>query len=149
MVEQNAPDREPFASVYAREGERVAEAKARHATMLARTDDEGRPLYRVTTGGNIVRTRPIKAGPRARILKRDGFACVECGAQEDLQIAHIEDYSVNGNNADENLRTLCAPCHVAESQWKATVERHHEAEGYVGYVGAMGQLVGDSIGWFA
>ena len=99
--------------------DRVAEAKIRHATMLARTDSEGRPLYRVTGGGNVVRTRPITQRLKAKVLERDGHACVECSATVDahgvLHIAHIEDYRVNGNNDPDNLRTLCPDCHAAET----------------------------------
>ena len=41
---------------------------------------------------------------------------VECGSTKWLEIAHIEPYRVGGNNADDNLRTLCNPCHQAEGR---------------------------------
>lgn len=93
---------------------KIEYAPTRHAKMLARTDSEGRPLYRLTEGGNVVRTRPIKEHMKRRILARDGHACVECGTTRNLEVAHIEPYRVNGNNSDENMRTLCASCHAAE-----------------------------------
>lgn len=66
-------------------------------------------------GGNIVRTKPITQRLKAKILKRDGHACVECGATPGiLHVAHIEDYRINGNNHPDNLRTLCPECHAAE-----------------------------------
>jgi 5-methylcytosine-specific restriction endonuclease McrA len=104
------------------ERRRYEYAKRAHATMLARTDDAGRPLYRLTSGGNVVRTRPITQRLKAKILNRDGHACVECGATATesrdgvLHIAHIEDYRVNGNNDPDNLRTLCPDCHAAEAR---------------------------------
>jgi len=88
---------------------------AQRSGMLARTDSAGRLLYRVTSGGNIVRTKPITKRLKAKILKRDGHACVECGATPCiLHVAHIEDYRINGNNHPDNLRTLCPECHAAE-----------------------------------
>ena len=115
MVATPRADRDPFASMFRAEEERVAAARKRHATMLARTDSAGAPLYRVTRGGNIVRTKPITQRLKAKILKRDGHACVECGATPCiLHVAHIEDYRINGNNHPDNLRTLCPECHAAE-----------------------------------
>ena len=73
-------------------------------------------LYRVTSGGNIVRTKPITKCLKKRILTRDGNRCVECGSTKWLEIAHIEPYRISGNNADDNLRTLCNPCHQAEGR---------------------------------
>ena len=76
MVATPRADRDPFASMFLAEEERVAAARKRHATMLARTDSAGAPLYRVTRGGNIVRTKPITQRLKAKILERDGHACV-------------------------------------------------------------------------
>jgi len=53
---------------------------------------------------------------KKRILTRDGNRCVECGSTKWLEIAHVEPYRVGGNNADDNLRTLCNPCHQAEGR---------------------------------
>ena len=108
------PKREPFSSIWEAEARRIAEPERTHATTLARTDNEGRPLYRVTSGGNVVRTRPITKRLKAKVLDRDGHACVECRATTSLEVAHVEAYRVNGNNALDNLRTLCHDCHMAE-----------------------------------
>ena len=89
-------------------------ARAHASGMLQRRDSDGNPLYRVTQGGNIVRTKPITARLKRRILTRDGFKCVECSSETFLEVAHIEPYRVNGNNTDDNLRTLCADCHARE-----------------------------------
>lgn len=118
MIAASNSEREPFAAVFAARAKRIEQATRAHAVMLARTDEVGRPLYRLTSGGNVVRTRPITQRLKAKVLNRDGHACVECGAKADaygvLHIAHIEDYRVNGNNDIDNLRTLCPPCHNAE-----------------------------------
>jgi hypothetical protein len=89
-------------------------ARAHASGMLGRRDGDGNPLYRVTQGGNIVRTKPITARLKRRIHTRDGFHCVECGSENSLEVAHIEPYRVTGNNSDDNLRTLCADCHARE-----------------------------------
>ena len=113
------PKRDPFRSMRDADSRRLAEAKRANATMLARTDDEGRPLYRMTSGGNVVRTRKITKRLKAKILDRDGHACVQCGATKSLEAAHVEDYRINGNNHPDNLRTLCTPCHRADTAEKA------------------------------
>ena len=71
---------------------------------------------RVGTSLAAGRTKPITKCLKKRILTRDGNRCVECGSTKWLEIAHIEPYRVGGNNADDNLRTLCNPCHQAEGR---------------------------------
>jgi len=58
---------------------------------------------------------------RFRVMKRDGFKCVLCGASPattpgcELQIDHIIPWSKGGETAEENLRTLCAQCNLGRS----------------------------------
>lgn len=47
---------------------------------------------------------------RAAVYDRDGRACVECGATEDLTLDHIYPWSLGGEDTYENFRTLCRPC---------------------------------------
>ena len=47
---------------------------------------------------------------RRRILTRDGYRCVECGAYQPLEVDHIDGDPTNDD--PENLQTLCTPCHV-------------------------------------
>lgn len=49
---------------------------------------------------------------RRRTLRRDGYACRRCGADDrTLQAHHVVPRSAGGPDALENLLTLCRPCH--------------------------------------
>lgn len=48
---------------------------------------------------------------RRLILERDGYACVQCGDTENLEIHHTVPLFLGGTNEPENLTTLCQPCH--------------------------------------
>lgn len=52
---------------------------------------------------------------RERILERDGFACVLCGAIELLEIDHIKPLAEGGTHHDDNLRVLCLSCNRRKS----------------------------------
>ena len=52
----------------------------------------------------------IPAELRIRVLKRDGFRCVNCDADEDLMADHVITESKGGETTFENLQTLCRPC---------------------------------------
>lgn len=51
-------------------------------------------------------------GIRARIIERDG-TCQDCGAAKQLQVHHLTYVRVGGLELDEDLVTLCGPCHTA------------------------------------
>lgn len=81
---------------------------------LTRTDSAGRPLYCITSSGNIRRTRKVSPRVRQLVVERDGRRCVQCGGtQGGLEVDHIVRYADGGSNAPENLRTLCHDCHVS------------------------------------
>jgi 5-methylcytosine-specific restriction protein A len=46
-------------------------------------------------------------------LRRDGFACVKCGARGRLEVDHVESIRRAPERAYDlaNLQTLCTPCH--------------------------------------
>jgi len=46
-----------------------------------------------------------------RVLERDGWRCQQCGHLAELQVHHIKLRSHLGNDAENNLITLCASCH--------------------------------------
>ena len=49
-----------------------------------------------------------------KVLERDQWKCQKCGSLENLQIHHKIKRSHQGNDALDNLVTLCAYCHMAE-----------------------------------
>lgn len=48
---------------------------------------------------------------KRRVLERDGYACVQCGATAPLEVDHIVPLAGGGSNEMSNLRTLCRACH--------------------------------------
>lgn len=79
-------------------------------------------------------------GNREEAIKRDGYACVECGMsrdehkakyKRDISVDHIDGSGRNTskeqkNNVLSNLKTLCLPCHGRKDairRWAANVER--------------------------
>ena len=53
---------------------------------------------------------PIPMALRTAVLDRDGWRCVQCGSQEELQLDHIIPYSRGGATTYENLQVLCGHC---------------------------------------
>ncbi len=64
---------------------------------------------------------PISARLRSKILKRDNYSCVDCGASPrkdstvSLQIHHITPVSQGGKSVMENLVTNCSICNLGKS----------------------------------
>jgi 5-methylcytosine-specific restriction endonuclease McrA len=50
---------------------------------------------------------------RQQILRRDGWRCQSCGTMSNLEVHHRKFRSHSGSDSEENLITLCAPCHVS------------------------------------
>ncbi len=46
-----------------------------------------------------------------QVLQRDGWRCQQCGSRTNLQVHHIQLRSQLGDDAEENLITLCSDCH--------------------------------------
>lgn len=84
--------------------------------MLSYKDAEGRPLYKLTSGGNIARTLKLTRRRKQQVLERDGHACVLCGSGHWLEIDHIVRYADGGSHDLSNLRTLCTHCHSARGR---------------------------------
>lgn len=54
---------------------------------------------------------------RYRIMRRDGFACVLCGAtapDEKLVVDHVMPIARGGKTESTNLRTLCSRCNTGK-----------------------------------
>ena len=68
----------------------------------------------------LTKVKRIKVGPRVygrlvkKVLERDQWRCQKCGSLENLQIHHKVKRSQQGNDALQNLVTLCAYCHLSE-----------------------------------
>ena len=61
--------------------------------------------------------RSISQRVRFEVLKRDGFACVYCGARAPgavLHIDHIEPFSKGGPDELSNYATACQPCNAGK-----------------------------------
>ncbi len=58
---------------------------------------------------------------RYRVLARDNFSCVQCGASPakdpsvELHLDHILAWSKGGETTYENLQTLCFKCNLGKS----------------------------------
>ena len=46
-----------------------------------------------------------------QVLERDQWHCQYCGSMAQLEVHHLTSRSRMGDDADENLITLCRPCH--------------------------------------
>jgi 5-methylcytosine-specific restriction endonuclease McrA len=51
---------------------------------------------------------------RKQVLRRDGWRCQSCGTMANLEVHHQEFRSHAGDDAEENLITLCSTCHASE-----------------------------------
>jgi 5-methylcytosine-specific restriction endonuclease McrA len=69
---------------------------------------------------NTPAPRSIPLALRYKILSRDNFRCVTCGASPardvsvELHIDHIYPWSRGGQNVEDNLRTLCFKCNLGK-----------------------------------
>ena len=52
------------------------------------------------------------ANLRQEVLRRDGWRCQSCGALSHLEVHHRELRSQSGDDAEQNLITLCTRCHA-------------------------------------
>ena len=48
-----------------------------------------------------------------QVLRRDRWRCQQCGSRTNLQVHHIQLRSKSGDDAEENLITLCSRCHMS------------------------------------
>ncbi|MEV8149929.1 HNH endonuclease signature motif containing protein [Arthrobacter sp. NPDC080073] len=86
---------------------------SRESSLLKLKGPDGDNLYRITDGGNIVRTKPLSKATRRKVVERDR-ACIQCGAGSPFEVDHIIRYADGGTNLPENLQTLCLRCHKSK-----------------------------------
>lgn len=63
------------------------------------------------------RRRPVSRGKRFRVLARDNFRCVYCGAtpsETELHIDHLFPVCEGGDDSESNLVTACADCNIGK-----------------------------------
>jgi 5-methylcytosine-specific restriction endonuclease McrA len=74
------------------------------------------------------KSTPLRLDPpsyerlRHQVLRRDGWRCQGCGTMSNLEVHHKQFRGSSGNDSEENLITLCAPCHhkihqLAKRKW--------------------------------
>lgn len=49
-------------------------------------------------------------------LRRDDYRCQQCGSEDNLEVHHWEPYFLSFDNNEDNLVTLCRPCHQEKHQ---------------------------------
>ena len=84
--------------------------KLRELPMMHAKGSDGEPLYKITSGMNFSRTKPLSPTTRRKVIERDK-RCLECGNGGPFEVHHIIRYIDGGSNEMENLETLCIPCH--------------------------------------
>ncbi len=78
------------------------------------------PVVNAKSSPSSVVPRSISLSLRYRVLARDNFRCVVCGASPakdgsvELHVDHIQPWSRGGKNTDDNLRTLCLKCNLGK-----------------------------------
>lgn len=78
--------------------------------------------------------RSITLSLRYRVLSRDKFRCVSCGASPakdgsvELHVDHIHPWSRGGQNVEENLRTLCFKCNLGKGVTLEDAQQHLAAD---------------------
>lgn len=70
-------------------------------------------------------------GRRKEIYKRDGHACVNCGATKKLTLDHKIPLSRGGTNEAANLQTMCKPCNGEKANKLPNLDKARIAEFYV------------------
>ena len=50
---------------------------------------------------------------RQQILRRDSWRCQSCGTMANLEVHHKQFLSQSGHDSEQNLITMCAPCHTS------------------------------------
>lgn len=53
---------------------------------------------------------PIPSALREMVFDRDGYRCVWCDSEEDIELDHIVPFSRGGSDSESNLQTLCRSC---------------------------------------
>jgi 5-methylcytosine-specific restriction endonuclease McrA len=61
---------------------------------------------------------------RGETLRRDGWKCQLCGGMQNVEVHHKKFRSQSGEDAEENLITLCHSCHTSIHEILRVDRRH-------------------------
>lgn len=115
---------------------RVAGLERSHAvTALAAVRPLPLQVERRVVAPPPANQRPVPPGTRFRVLARDGFACVYCGATgktHQLVVDHVVPRARGGSNEVDNLRTACVECNSGKSDGEVDLAPCHAAVDEVG-----------------
>ena len=78
----------------------------------------GEPLYE----------RRVSNSRKKAIIKRDGNACLVCGASGYLEVDHRIALMNGGSNEDSNLGTLCDDCHNKKTRLDYKIRKRRQLE---------------------
>lgn len=70
---------------------------------------------------------PVDPEIRDAIYRRDGNACLRCGARQPLTVDHIVPVVLGGTSNEQNLQTLCRSCNSSKGTKTADYRPHREA----------------------
>lgn len=78
------------------------------------------------------RTKAVAITPevRARVEERDNYSCIFCGRSGRGE-AHLINRSQGGLGVEENIVTVCRPCHFQMDNGQATKLYREKAEAYL------------------
>jgi len=95
------------------------------ATPLRIQPNEKKAQHKTANSEKVIQkhrtNRTANLRQRFRVMKRDGFKCVLCGASPtmnlgcELHVDHVIPWSGGGETIEENLRTLCSDCNLGRS----------------------------------
>jgi hypothetical protein len=91
-----------------------------NATFVEPVEVKSNKDSEIAEASEALAPRSISMAMRYKILSRDKFRCVICGASPakdvgvELHIDHIHPWSRGGKNVEENLRTLCSKCNLGK-----------------------------------
>lgn len=77
---------------------------------------------------SVIRSVRWKA-VRLQAKRRDGWACVQCGAKTRLEVDHIQPVRTHPDRAFDidNLQTLCGSCHARKTRLEIGLGREDPA----------------------
>ncbi|MDD2717723.1 MAG: DEAD/DEAH box helicase family protein [Candidatus Wallbacteria bacterium] len=99
-----------FKSAYDRAVNRLLYLKESNKPIAAKLEKQ------VLTPVDANRVRELTEQDKEKVLMRDGYKCLCCGAEKSrqcrLQVDHIRPFRISGDTSFENSQTLCRECNA-------------------------------------